>query len=310
MKTRSLKPLTDLSRELKRRKVYPVIAAYGLIAWFVLQLGEVTFEPLGLPDWAMTALIIVVILGFPVALVLSWLFDISATGIIRDSDTRVAEDEIDDTPSIAVLPFADMSPDKDQGYFCEGVAEEILNALTKIERLHVAARTSSFQFREGEGDIRQIGKSLGVKSILEGSVRKSGDQLRVTAQLIKVADGYHLWSRTFDQELKDIFAIQDEIATCIAQSLLDTLTPVKTTASRDVRAYEHYLRGRQFFNRFRKKDIEFARQMFRQALDIDPEFALAWAGYADCFSFLMMYADPRDSYCQEASDASEKALES
>ena len=309
MKMRLLKPLTDLSRELKRRHVYPVIAAYGFVAWFVLQLGEVTFEPLGLPDWAMVALIIVVILGFPVALVLSWLFDISATGIIRDSDTRVAEDEIDDTPSIAVLPFADMSPDKDQGYFCEGVAEEILNALTKIERLHVAARMSSFQFREGEGDIRQIGKSLGVKAILEGSVRKSGDQLRVTAQLIKVADGYHLWSRTFDQELKNIFAIQDEIATCIAQSLLDTLTPVKTTASRDVRAYEHYLRGRQFFNRFRKKDIEFARQMFRQALDIDPEFALAWAGYADCFSFLMMYADPRDSYCQEASDASEKALE-
>ena len=307
MRMRLLSPLTELFRQLKRRKVYPVIAAYAVIGWILLQIGEVTFEPLGLPDWTMTVLVVVVILGFPVALILSWLFDITPTGLHRDSDTTVAEG--DDSPSIAVLPFVDMSPDKDQGYFCEGVAEEILNALTKIEKLHVAARTSSFQFKEGEGDIRHIGKTLGVKTILEGSVRKSGNQLRVTAQLVKVADGYHLWSKSFDQELEDIFAIQDEIATSIAQSLLDTLTPVKTTSSRDVQAYEHYLRGRQFFNRFRKKDIEFARQMFRQAIDIDPEFALAWAGYADCFSFLMMYVDPKDSYRGEASKASERALE-
>jgi adenylate cyclase len=309
MKMHPFLSLTELSRELKRRKVYRVMAPYAVIGWIVLQFGEVTFEPLGLPDSTMTVLVVVVILGFPVAVVLSWLFDITPTGIRRDSDKVVAEIESDDTPSIAVLPFVDMSPDKDQGYFCEGVAEEILNALTKIESLHVAARTSSFQFKEGEGDIRQIGKSLGVKTILEGSVRKSGNQLRVTAQLIKVADGYHLWSKSFDQELKDIFAIQDEIATCIAQSLLDTLTAIKTTSSRDVQAYEHYLRGRQFFNRFRKKDIDFARQMFRQAIDIDPEFALAWAGYADCFSFLMMYVDPKDSYCEEAGKASERALE-
>ena len=307
MKLRPLLPLTKLSRELKRRKVYPVIAGYAFAAWILLQIGEVTFEPLGFPDWAMTGLVIVVILGFPVALVLSWVFDLTATGLRRDSDMPVVES--DDTPSIAVLPFADMSPDKDQGYFCEGVAEEILNALTKIERLHVASRTSSFQFKDGQGDIRDIGRELGVRAILEGSVRKSGNQLRVTAQLIKVADGYHLWSKSFDQELEDIFAIQDEIASCIAESLLDTLTKVKTTSSRDVKAYEHYLRGRQFFNRFRKKDIDFARQMFRQAIDIDPEFALAWAGYADCFSFLMMYVEPDDSYCGEASKASERALE-
>ena len=307
MKLRPLLPLTKLSRELKRRKVYPVIAGYAVAAWILLQIGEVTFEPLGFPDWAMTGLVIVVILGFPVALVLSWVFDITPTGLRRDTERPVVDN--DDTPSIAVLPFADMSPDKDQGYFCEGVAEEILNALTKIERLHVASRTSSFQFKDGQGDIREIGRALGVRAILEGSVRKSGNQLRVTAQLIKVADGYHLWSKSFDQELEDIFAIQDEIATCIVESLLDTLTKVKTTSSRDVKAYEHYLRGRQFFNRFRKKDIEFARQMFRQAIDIDPEFALAWAGYADCFSFLVMYVEPDDSYCGEASRASERALE-
>jgi len=305
---RPLSSLAEISRQLKRRKVYPVIAAYAVIGWILLQIGEVTFEPLGLPDWTMTVLVIVVIVGFPVALILSWIFDITPTGLQRDSDIVVAARASDDVPSIAVLPFADMSPDKDQGYFCEGVAEEILNALTKIEKLHVAARTSSFQFKNREGDIRKIGNALGVKTILEGSVRKSGSQLRVTAQLVKVADGYHLWSKSFDQELEDIFAIQDEIATCIVQSLLDTLTPVKTTSSRDVQAYEHYLRGRQFFNRFRKKDIEFARQMFRQAIDIDSEFALAWAGYADCFSFLMMYVDPKESYRGQASKASERAL--
>ena len=284
-----------------------MIAGYAVAAWILLQIGEVTFEPLGLPDWAMTGLVIVVILGFPVALILSWVFDLTPSGLRRASGMPTTDSN--DAPSIAVLPFADMSPDKDQGYFCEGVAEEILNALTKIEGLHVASRTSSFQFQDGHGDIRDIGKELGVKAILEGSVRKSGKQLRVTAQLIKVEDGYHLWSKSFDQELENIFAIQDEIATSIAESLLDTLRTVKTTSSRDVKAYEYYLRGRQFFNRFRKKDIEFARQMFRQAIDIDPDFALAWAGYADCFSFLMMYVEPDDSYCGEASKASERALE-
>ena len=309
MKLNPILPLIKLSRELKRRNVYPVIGAYAFIGWILLQIGEVTFGPLGLPEWAMTVLVVVVILGFPVALVLSWLFDITDAGLELDSIATAADHKRDDTPSIAVLPFVDMSPEQDQAYFCEGIAEEILNALTKIERLHVAARTSSFQFNKGEGDIRKIGRSLGVKTILEGSVRKSGDQLRITAQLVKVADGYHLWSKSFDQELKDIFAIQDDIATSIAESLLDTLVPVKTTYSSDVRAYDYYLRGRQFFNRFRKKDIEFARQMFRQALDVDPAFALAWAGYADCFSFLMMYVDPKDSYCEEASNASVKALE-
>ena len=132
--------------------------------------------------------------------------------------------------------------------------------------------------------------------------------MRVTAQLIKVADGYHIWSKSFDEELKDIFSIQDEIATSIAESLLDTLRPVSTASSSDVLAYECYLRGRQFFSRFRKKDIEFARQMFRRAIEIDPDFALAWSGYADCFSFLIMYVDPNEGFRLEATNASERAL--
>lgn len=303
-----------LAAELKRRKVYPVIAAYAVVAFILLQIGEITFGPLGLPNWMMVGLIVVVILGFPVAVVLAWVFDITPAGIRRDDAPLDIASNEDDGPSIAVLPFVDMSPERDQGYFCEGVAEEILNALAKIRQLSVAARSSSFQYKAGAGDVRQIGRDLGVKTILEGSVRKSDGRLRVTAQLVKATDGYHLWSKSFDEETKDVFAIQDDIATCIAAALLEALTPgeqsaIRTTSSTDVSAYEYYLRGRQFFKRFRKTDIEHARQMFRQAIKIDPGFALAWAGYADCHSFLVMYADPQVSYREEATSASKRALE-
>lgn len=314
MKKYSIPNVSKFLGELKRRKVYRVMAAYGVVGWIFLQIGEVTFEPLGLPEWSLTALIVVVIAGFPVAIVLSWIFDITPAGIRRDAAGPGEASAPDDRPSIAVLPFADMSPEQDQRYFCDGVAEEILSALTRIEELHVVARSSSFQYSSDEGDVRKIGKELGARTVLEGSVRKSDEDLRITAQLINVADGYHIWSRSFDQKLEDIFGIQDEIARSIAQSLLDAITPgersaIKTTSSRDVTAYEYYLRGRHFINRFRKTHLEFARQMFRQAIDADPDFALAWTGYADSLSLLLMYADPKADYQQEAARASQRALE-
>jgi TolB-like protein/Flp pilus assembly protein TadD len=301
----------DLSAELKRRRVYPVTAAYAVVAFILLQIGEITFQPLGLPNWVMVGLIALVIVGFPVVVIVTWLFDITPAGIRRDTGPAVANDG---RPSIAVLPFVDMSAEKDQGYFCEGVAEEILNALTMIRQLNVAARSSSFQYSAGSGDVRRIGRELGVSTILEGSVRKSENRIRVTAQLVKAADGYHLWSKTYDEELQDVFAIQDAIATGIAQSLLETLSPgqklaLKTTSTSSVKAYEYYLRGRQFLKRLRKMDIGFARQMFQQAIDIDDQFALAWAAYADCHSLLVMYADPRTEYRDEAIRASRRALE-
>lgn len=303
-----------LSDELRRREVYPVIVTYAIVGWVLLQIGEVTFDPLGLPGWAMTALIVTVVAGFPVALVLAWVYDFTPQGIRRDRSPATGSRTIHDEPSIAVLPFLDLSPDQDQEYFCEGVAEEILNALTRIRDLHVAARSSSFQFSSQAGDVRAIGSKLGVKTILEGSVRKSGGKLRVTAQLVNVSDGYHIWSRVFDEELEDVFAIQDEIASGIADALLQTITEqerqaIRTVPRTDVDAYDYYLRGRQFFKRFHKVDIEHARQMFRQALDIDPAFALAWAGFADCHSFLMMYVDPDPLHAQEADRASKRALE-
>jgi len=308
MEKKPIFSLSGFSSELLRRRVYPAVVAYALFAWVLLQIGEVTFEPLGLPDWVMRGLVIVVIIGFPVAAVLAWMFDITPSGVRRDSRRADTDTTMADSPSIAVLPFVDMSAKKDQGYFCEGIAEEILSSLTKIESLQVVARTSSFRYVESDNDVQAIGRKLGATTILQGSVRKSENQLRVAAQLIKVEDGYHLWAKKFDRELKDIFAIQDEIATSIAESLLHTLVPVKTTASRNVVAYEYYLRGRQFLNRFRKVEIEFARQMFHQAIQKDPEFALAWAGYADCFSLEIMYADPTPWFKDKAREASERAL--
>ena len=310
MKRYQIPDVLAFLEQLRRRKVYRSMAAYAVAGWLILQVGEVMFEPLGLPDWSMMALIIVVIAGFPVSILLSWLFEITPSGFRRED----REASRDNNPSIAVLPFADMSPEQDQRFFCEGVAEEILNALTRIEDLQVAARSSAFQYANVAVDVRRVGQNLGVATVLEGSVRKDGDHLRVTAQLVNVADGYHLWSKTFDEKLEDVFAIQDEIARSIAQSLLDTMGPserseIKTTSSRDVTAYEYYLRGRHFMHRFRKTHIEFARHMFREAIDADPDFALAWAGYADCHSLLIMYADPRADYRQEAARASKRALE-
>ena len=304
----------SIAAELRRREVYPVIVAYAVVAWVLLQIGEVTFEPLGFPDWAMTALIVVAVAGFPVAVILAWVYDFTPWRIRRDRVVRQERGRDDDQPSIAVLPFLDLSPEQDQEYFCEGVAEEILNALTRIGNLHVAARSSSFQFSSQAGDVRETGRKLGVKTILEGSVRKSGGKLRVTAQLVNVSDGYHVWSKVFDEDLEDVFAIQDEIATSIAETLMETISAQERDAIRAVPrthidAYDYYLRGRQFFKRFHKVDIEHARQMFWQALDIDPGFALAWAGYADCHSFLMMYVDPNPVHAEQADHASKRALE-
>jgi serine/threonine protein kinase/Tfp pilus assembly protein PilF len=217
-------------------------------------------------------------------------------------------------PSIAVLPFADLSPGKDQGYFCEGMAEEIISSLSRIKGLHVASRTSSLQFRDAAVDIRRIGEQLDVTTILEGSVRKAGNQLRVTAQLISASDGYHLWSERYDRPMEDVFAIQDEIARSIARALEVTLGPgdqhaMQAAPTADVQAYDCYLRGRQFANRFGKRNLLYARTMFRRAIEIDPEYALAWAGLADCCSTLYMYFEVIEENRRQAVEASLKAFE-
>jgi serine/threonine protein kinase/Flp pilus assembly protein TadD len=216
--------------------------------------------------------------------------------------------------SVAVLPFANLSADPDSEYFTDGMADEIINALSKIQSLRVASRTSSFAFKGKNEDIGEIGKKLKVSTVLEGSMRKMGNKLRITAQLINVADGYQLWSERYDREMEDVFAIQDDISQAIVKALKVILSEgekkqIEKARAVDVRAYEYYLRGRQYFHHFRRKSLEYARQMFNRAIEIDPEYARAYAGVADACSLLYTYFDARESNLRQADTASLKAIE-
>jgi adenylate cyclase len=213
--------------------------------------------------------------------------------------------------SIAVLPFADLSPQRDQEYFSDGVAEEILNALTKVSGLHVPARTSCFAFRGASVDARDIGNRLGVEALLEGSIRKAGDRLRITVQLIDARNGYHLWSERFDREIEDIFAIQDEIARSVIAALGRSLSQreerdlVKQSTT-NVEAYEFYLRGRKLFQKWTRQNIELARQMFQRATALDPNFAGAWSGLAT--AHVHLFGCDSEPHLEKAREASERAL--
>ncbi|CAN5331500.1 hypothetical protein BH23GEM2_BH23GEM2_06030 [soil metagenome] len=216
--------------------------------------------------------------------------------------------------SVAVLPFANMSADPENEYFTEGMAEELINAFSKIQSLRVASRTSSFAFKGKNEDIGEIGRKLKVSTVLEGSVRKVGNRLRIGAQLINVADGYQLWSEKFDRDMSDVFTIQDEISQAIFNALHVILSEgEKKAVGRDhsvnVQAYEYYLRGRQFIHQWSRSGLEYARQMFRRAIEIDPEYALAYAGLADSCSLLYMNCDAREQNLTQGNAASRRALE-
>jgi serine/threonine protein kinase/tetratricopeptide (TPR) repeat protein len=219
-----------------------------------------------------------------------------------------------DVPSIAVLPFADMSREQDQTYFCEGIAEEIINALCRIQGVRVASRMSSFRFGSSAADLREVANRLRVETILEGSVRKSENRLRITVQLIDASHGFHLWSESFDRELSDVFAIQQEIAHNVVRALQITLSPQEKGAlaeipTRHVQAYDYYLRGRSFYYRYGRHDIEFALQLFTRATELDPEYALAYAGLADCWSYIYLYAERENSVRLQAEAAGRRAVE-
>lgn len=216
--------------------------------------------------------------------------------------------------SIAVLPFEDMTPAKDQEFLCDGIAEEVLRSLSRIPDLYVASRTSAFQFKRRAADVREIGARLNVSTILEGSVRRAGDRVRITAQLVSVGDGYRLWCERFERDIKDIFAIEDEIADRIAQALEVTLArraapsgPGRFEPNAD--AYQLYLQGRQFFHHHRRKTFEIALQTFSRAIEISPGYARAYAGIADCHSFLALYFGHGAEAIEAADAASAKALE-
>ena len=214
--------------------------------------------------------------------------------------------------SIAVLPFADLSAERDQEHFSDGVAEEILNALSKVDGLHVPARTSCFAFRGVSLDAREIGKRLGVETLLDGSIRKAGKRVRISVQLVDASNGYQLWSERFDREIEDIFEIQDEIARSVLESLGLVLSEREECrflkpSTTNIEAYELYLRGRKHFHKWTRQNVEFARQMFERAVKIDPAFAAAWAGLANTYVDLFRWGrKPRD--LKKAQRASEHAL--
>jgi TolB-like protein/Tfp pilus assembly protein PilF len=216
--------------------------------------------------------------------------------------------------SIAVLPFVNMSAEKDQDYFCDGITEEISNVLSNVEGLRVTARTSAFTFRGKMEDVRQIGARLGVRTVLEGSVRKSGDLLRITAQLVSAKDGYHLWSETYERPLKDVFAIQDEIARAIASALRIRLASGGPSASAsrytsNVELYDLYLKGRYYLNSFARSSVETAKTYFDKAIEKDPNFAPAWVGLAEVYRLQgdSAYAAPKEMM-RKTREAAERAL--
>lgn len=217
-------------------------------------------------------------------------------------------------PSVAVLPFADMSQDKDQGYFCEGVAEEVRNALSRLQGIRVSSRTSSFRFRPHAADIGEIGRRLKVGTLLEGSVRKSGERVRIAVQLTNAESGFQLWSARYDRDVSDIFAIQDEIAENVVRALEVTLsrkeeTALQTPPTSDVCAYDCYLRGRRFYYQYSPRGVECALKMFLRAMELDPNYAQACAGLADCWSYIYLYSDRSEVVRQQADWASRKAVE-
>ncbi len=239
----------------------------------------------------------------------------------RHTDTATAQSATQKMPrqqvgaSIAVLPFVNMSSDPENEYFSDGLAEELINVFSKIEGLRVASRTSAFAYKGKMGDLRQIGEQLSVRTVLQGSVRKSGNRIRVSAQLGNVADGYQLWSETYNRQLEDVFAIQDEIAQNIAKALQVILTEKdkrvleREAPTSDIHAYEYYLRGMQLFHKYRRKTLEAAVQMFDRAIAIDPSYAQAYAGLADCYSQLYQLWNVSADTMDKADAASRKALE-
>ncbi len=231
--------------------------------------------------------------------------------VAGDTEQRHSPKQV---PSIAVLPFADLSPSRDQEYFCDGMAEEIINALTRVDGLKVVARTSAFAFKGKSDDIRDIGRRLSVQTVMEGGVRKAGDRLRITVQLVDVTDGYQLWSERFDRQLEDVFAVQDEISRAIVDKLKvellhDEMVEVLKRSTSNVEAYQLYLEGRYHWNRRTATGLAKSIALFHKAVALDPGYALAHAGLADAYNILTGFGEgPDEELFKKAEDAAAKAL--
>jgi serine/threonine-protein kinase len=301
--------------ELKRRKVYSVAVTYAVVGWLLIQVVTQIFPPFEIPNWAERLVILAIIIGFPVALIMGWLFDFTRHGIVRTADLS-SEPRIEISPSadsteksIAVLPFNDLSPAKDHAYFGEGIAEELLGALAKVDGLRVAARRSSFWFKDKEANLSEIADKLNVEHVLDGSVRRDGNRVRITAQLTECCNGFTLWSETFDREMHGIFALQDEITRSIVDTLKLKLAISPLRPSRSTDAYEDYLKGLFYSDKSTEEALRRSLEFFERALKKDPQFSRSWTGIAKSWLWLAdAYVPPLEAYAK-VRDAAVRALQ-
>ena len=338
--------------ELKRRNVYKVAVAYIVAGWALAQGIAQVFPVFDVPNWAIRLIVILIIIGFPVALVLSWAFEITPEGIKRTEDVDVKQphtiggawiyiavlgalisvalfflgrytaresataahtESVARIPqkSIAVLPLLNESGDPSDEYFSDGLSEELIAALAQINGLKVIGRSSSFRFKDRKEEPKTIGEKLGVSTLLDGTVRKQGDRVRIVAELVNAADGIQLWTRTFDRELKDIFAVQEEIAEAVAESLKVTLLGSDTaqrSTPKNVEAHNAYLQGHFHFQRRNLEDYRKAVDYFDHAIRLDPDYALAYAERSEAWTFIGDLTGQREPAWSKARSDAEKAV--
>ena len=341
----------SLFNELKRRNVFRVGIAYLIGSWLVIQVADIVLENIGAPVWVMQAILLMLLLGFVIALFFSWAFEVTPEGVKRESEvdrsqsiTRVTGRKLDHSiivmlvialgyfvwesrlaerapavvstdASVAVLAFENMSPDPENAFFAEGISEEILNVLAAVDGLRVASRTSAFSFANSDTPIPEIASQLDVAHILEGSVRKQGMRVRITAQLIDAASDTHLWSESYDRNLDDIFAVQEEIAIAISEALMGALGMAQITVSAptdDMAAYELFLRGRQQFYQRGVGPLESSIVDLEAAVARDPAFADAWSFLAASLrtypGYTVLDSAVIEDYYRRAGEAAERAL--
>jgi adenylate cyclase len=313
---------TSFLSELKERRVIRVAAAYLIIAFGALQVADIVAPALRLPDWTVTLVLVLVAAGFVLAVVLSWAFDIvpagdrpSASGSvsIAKPDT-LASTPVQSTPRVAVIPFLNLSPDPANEYFADGMTEDVIASLSKISALRVISRTSVMPFKQRGQSLQAIAAALGATTIVDGSIRRDGDRVRIVAELVDVSTDRHLWAETYDRRLTDIFAIQSDVAFRIATALraqlsVDEQTRIRREPTTSIPAYELYLQGRQHFTRFTPTSMRRALEYYQRALQIDPAFALAYANIALAYTELCDGGHvPAESARPRAEEATSAAL--
>jgi TolB-like protein/Flp pilus assembly protein TadD len=349
--------------ELKRRNVYKVAVAYAVVAWLLMQVASQIFPFFDIPNWVVRLVILLLVIGFPIALIIAWAFEVTSEGIkrteaadaaglrshggtwvyvvligaalsaglffvgrytaghatVRPPSEEVRRDRRSEVAtagpgkSIAVLPLVNESGDPKDEYFSDGLSEELIAALAQISGLKVIGRSSSFRFKDRKEESKTIGEKLGVSTLLDGTVRKQGDRVRIVAELVNAADGIQLWTRTFDRELKDIFAVQEEIARAVAESLEVTLLgsqdrPTQRGASSNVEAHNAYLQGHFHFQRRNLEDYRKAVGYFDQAIRLDPDYALAYAERSEAWTFIGDLTGQREPAWSKARSDAERAV--